>query len=55
MDLQQKHDKYALITQILDVACQLKYDSQYSKEKAVEDLEEIVEKIERNNTPFSDA
>lgn len=46
MELQQKHDKYALITQILDVACQLKYDSKYSKEKAVEDLEEVVKTIE---------
>lgn len=48
MDLQQEHDKHALITQILEVACQLKYDSQYSKEQAVEDLEEVVKSIESN-------
>lgn len=46
MNLQQKHDKYALITQILEVACHLKYDDKYSKEKAVKDLEEIVDFIE---------
>lgn len=46
MDLQQKYDKHALITQILEVACQLKYDSQYTKEKAVEDLEKVVKVIE---------
>ncbi|MGP4073042.1 hypothetical protein ACTWQB_10870 [Piscibacillus sp. B03] len=48
MELQQKHDKYALITQILEVACQLKYDSQYSKEQAVKDLEKVVKNIEEN-------
>jgi hypothetical protein len=48
MDLQQKYDKHALITQILEVACQLKYDNKYSKGQAAEDLDKIADYIDKN-------
>lgn len=46
MKLEEMYQRSLLKTKILNVAAQLKYDKVYTKEKAIEELLEIVEMIE---------
>ncbi|MRG87023.1 hypothetical protein [Salinibacillus xinjiangensis] len=47
MDLEQRYEQNLVKTHILNVAAQLENDAQYTKKKAVEELVEIVDMMEK--------
>ena len=47
MDLGKRYEWSLIKTKILNIACQLESDHQYTKEKAIQELENIVDLIDK--------